>query len=297
MALDYSKLSEKELEAIANNDYSQLSDATLQQLVDEPAPAAPPEAAPEPVPVTAPAETSVSQAEADRNELLGLGALGAGGAAAGAAAYKLAPKAYNVAKQVSPTVRAVDTGLNLAKNVYNRMSEAPRTPAPRTAPTSPILDAQGRPMVRGPVAPAATAAPVQRAAQTAAAAEPAAIAAAKSFVRNEALQRIMKSGGEALSSAGKFAGKRLGPAGVGIGAYDAYRRGTEGDITGAALAGASALAGAGSMLTAPLAATGLGAIVPAGLAAVSGGLDVYNLKRDYDKQKEDEARRRRAGGR
>ena len=35
MALDYSKLSDAELEAIANDDYSKLSDATLQAIIDE----------------------------------------------------------------------------------------------------------------------------------------------------------------------------------------------------------------------------------------------------------------------
>lgn len=36
MALDYSKLSDQELEAIANDDYSKLSDSTLQMLANEP---------------------------------------------------------------------------------------------------------------------------------------------------------------------------------------------------------------------------------------------------------------------
>jgi hypothetical protein len=36
MALDYSKLSDEELQAIANNDYSKLSDATLNAIASEP---------------------------------------------------------------------------------------------------------------------------------------------------------------------------------------------------------------------------------------------------------------------
>lgn len=40
MALDYSKLSDEELEAIANEDYSKLSDRTLQTIASEPGPEA-----------------------------------------------------------------------------------------------------------------------------------------------------------------------------------------------------------------------------------------------------------------
>ena len=47
MALDYSKLSDDELDALAKNDYSRLSDATLKALSEETAPAPAPAAGPE----------------------------------------------------------------------------------------------------------------------------------------------------------------------------------------------------------------------------------------------------------
>lgn len=143
MALDYSKLSEEELKAIANGDYSRLSDATLQQLAAETQ-----------APPTAPAQPYTSQAEADRNELLGLGALGAGAAAAGAAAYKYGPDVLNIAKRVSPGARMAGTAYDIAKNVLASRAAAPVTPPAPATVTSPILNAQGQPIVR-PVAPTA----------------------------------------------------------------------------------------------------------------------------------------------
>ena len=153
MALDYSKLSEEELEALANNDYSKLSEATLQALASQPQPQT--KAPMAPVAPTAPVEPYVTQAEADRNELLGLGALGLGAAGAGALAYKYAP-GVQLAKKAVDLIRTpgaqqvAGKALDVAKNVISQMPP----PAPAT---SPILDAQGRPMVRTPVAPAAPA--------------------------------------------------------------------------------------------------------------------------------------------
>jgi len=145
MALDYSKLSDEELRAIAAGDYSRLSDATLQQLASETAPVA-----------AAPDQPYVSQAEADRNEMLGLGALGAGAAGAGALAYKFAPQVIDLAKRYTPAGRLASKVIDVAKT-------AMATPAQAAPAASPILDAQGRPMTR-PVAPAP--APAAQPAQT-----------------------------------------------------------------------------------------------------------------------------------
>ena len=174
MALDYSKLSDEELQAIAAGDYSRLSDATLQQLASETAPVA-----------AAPNQSYVSQAEADRNEMLGLGALGAGAAGAGALAYKFAPQAIDLAKKYSPTGRLASKVIDVAKT-------AMATPAQAAPAVSPILDAQGRPMTR-PVAPApapAPAAPPQ---------QPSVMDKASQIVRqlaaNRAVQGAAKFGG------------------------------------------------------------------------------------------------------
>jgi hypothetical protein len=190
MALDYSKLSDEELRAIESGDYSRLSDATLQQLSAETQPVAP-----------QPAQPYTSPAEADRNELLGLGALGAGAAATGAAAYKLAPvvgpKVLDVAKRFSPGAKIASTAFDIAKNV---MSAAPSvTPSPAT---SPILDAQGRPMVRGPVAPT-PAAPQP--------AQPGVIDKATQMVRQLAASKVMQG----MARVGGTAAAALTPGNVG----------------------------------------------------------------------------------
>jgi hypothetical protein len=63
MALDYSKLTDEELEAIANNDYAKLSDTTLQMLANE----SPPVATPNPL-------TTVETSLADPIEGMATGA-------------------------------------------------------------------------------------------------------------------------------------------------------------------------------------------------------------------------------
>jgi hypothetical protein len=98
MALDYSKLSDDELEAIANDDYSKLSDRTLRQLTRDPSAQAVPSSEPE-VNV-APQATSVG---ARLIEPAAAVARGVGGVAAGNVgdAYKMANILY---KNVTPGV-------------------------------------------------------------------------------------------------------------------------------------------------------------------------------------------------
>ena len=155
-----------------------------------------------------------------------------------------------------------------AEKVAGAIAPRPVAPPPAPAPAprpSPILDASGRPM--------------QRAAQTAA--EPAAMQAANAFVRNEALQRILRSGGEALGAVGKYAAKKVPVAGAAFGAYDAANRLQQGDKLGAGIA--TAAAGA--------------SMVPVIGTAASIGLDAINLGRDYFNYQEEQERKRRAGGR
>jgi hypothetical protein len=93
MALDYSKLSDDELDALAKNDYSRLSDATLKALAEEPAPA--------------PAANAITQPEPSLGDVAmnqaGVAAVRpvAGAVAAQAGdAYKLA----KIAGQVTPNI-------------------------------------------------------------------------------------------------------------------------------------------------------------------------------------------------
>ncbi len=157
MALDYSKLSDEELDAIARGDYSKLSDATLQALSETPTPK-PTVTSDTSAPVKTPAEQK-EQDIADRNELLGAGAVGLGAAGAGAAYYKYGP-GVQVAKSLIKNAGPIAEG---AVNIFKNMAAAQPAPTAPTAPTapvapatSPILDASGRPMVRTPV-PAPTA--------------------------------------------------------------------------------------------------------------------------------------------
>jgi len=188
MALDYSKLSEEELEALANNDYSKLSEATLQALASQQQPQT--KAPVAPVAPTAPVEPYVTQAEADRNELLGLGALGLGAAGAGALAYKYAP-GVQLAKKAVDLIRTpgaqqvAGKALDVAKNVISQMPP----PAPAT---SPILDAQGRPMARAPVAPTAPVAPAAPAPAPTAPAQTGIIDKASQMVRQLAANRVVQ---------------------------------------------------------------------------------------------------------
>lgn len=153
MALDYSKLSDEELEALEKGDYSKLSDATLQALASEQQPQT---KAPATVP-GAPAEPYVTQAEADRNELLGAGAVGLGALGAGAAAYKYSPT-IQAGKKVVDFIRnpvsqqVAEKVIDVAKNA---LTAPPTTPVAPT--TSPILGPNGQPIVRAPVAPTAPA--------------------------------------------------------------------------------------------------------------------------------------------
>jgi hypothetical protein len=106
MALDYSKLSDEELQAIQDQDYSKLSDETLKQISEDPSMNQTANPAPSEPPSTA---------ENVRNAAVGAGAAlyGAGQSAlhtpggqvlAGLGAYKAAPSAYQYAKNVAKSV-------------------------------------------------------------------------------------------------------------------------------------------------------------------------------------------------
>ena len=188
-------------------------------------------------------------------------------------AETLATVATGAAAAATPyaTYKGLQKGLPALRDIVRGPVAPTQAPAPRAAPPAPrpapstILDASGRPM--------------QRAAATAA--EPAAMQAANAFVRNEALQRILKSGGQALGAVSKYAAKKIPIAGSAYGAYDAANRYQQGDTLGAGIA--TAAAGA-SMV--PVVGTG-----------ISMGLDAINLGRDYFNYQDEQERRRKAGGR
>lgn len=102
MALDYSKLSDEELQAIANNDYSKLSDATLTAIASEP-------------------ETSQASQQSQPSDRSGLEAVAEiASVPLTAAAYgPLAPDLKNALKAgVGPYMSGVGEGLSKTVDIY-----------------------------------------------------------------------------------------------------------------------------------------------------------------------------------
>lgn len=264
MALDYSKLSDKELEAIANNDYSRLSDDVLKKLAEETS-------------TVVESQPYVSQAEADRNELLGAAALAAGAGAAGYGAYKF-----------SPIIQTVKKAADVARNIKNVAQGGPVPPAgvpgsptnpiggsaptrvPVTAPNapvapSPILDASGRP-ITPPLQPIAPQPMPQATAQP---------DSLTNRVRAAAASKIQNlPGAGMMGSAGRMVGRVLPGAGTVLNAADAYSRAQQGDYLGAGLAGIGAAASPFPILG----------------TAVGMGTGALNAYRDYLKQEEEKKR-------
>jgi len=234
-------------------------------LAENPEVTAPATEAPEPVAAAGepPAPAPVYEAPSDRGVFpefvrphLNPSAETLGTVAAGTAAAATPVATYKGIKAAAPVLRDMVRG-----PVAPRPVAPPPAPAPRPAPST-ILDASGRPMQRA-----------------AAAAEPEAIRAANAIVRNEALQRVLKYGGEALGTVGKFAGKHAPGVGAAFGAYDAANRLQQGDKFGAGIAGLSSAA----------------SFVPVVGTGVAMGLDAINLGRDYYNYRNDP--RRRTGAR
>lgn len=236
--MDYSKLTDEQLEAISNNDYSKLPEAVLNQIINENqvAPGATTRA-PDPANFNRDAARQAGytdeeidaylrnpQAHANAggtvsNELQGLGQILAV-PLAGAANYALenplktaagvaAAGSYIPGVNRLPIIRDVRNARLAAQNVLQQMAQGggARLPTP-TAPiapsavpaaptTSPILDAQGRPIVR-PVAP-------QPIPQTVPQAQPSLVDRTTNLIRqlaaNKVLQGVVKTGG-ALAATG-----------------------------------------------------------------------------------------------
>lgn len=181
MALDYSKLSESELQAIADGDYTKLSDATLQALSQE----TQTQTAPGAAQAQPPAPTAGDYAEA--------GALGAGGAAAGYGAYKYATKispAVQGAKMIYNAIKSPEGMLN-PRNIAqaaNTLKSGLGTPAPAPAASAPVA----------PVAPQSMPAPAPQPAPKAA--QPGLLDRTTQMVRELAASKVMQ--GVARAGAG-----------------------------------------------------------------------------------------------
>ena len=167
-------------------------------------------------------------------------------------------------------VKAIRQGIleKLRPSAPATPAPAPAVPTPPPAPaTSPILDAQGRPMVNP--ARAATAE-----------------AELASNVRNAAAQRVSNLGtaGKIASTGGKIIGKALPGVGTAINAVDTYNRFNEGDYLGAGLSAVGTVASPFPVI---------GTAIGLGTAGI-------NATRDYNKyleakRKMEEEQKKRAG--
>lgn len=179
MAIDYSQLSDEELDAIAAGDYSRLSDATLQKLAGQPAPAA---AAPTQQPPQPPAPGVADYAE--------LAGLGVGIPATGYGAYKYYQNhpALQIGKKIAPRI-----GQALIN--YGQAAAAPAT-------SGPVVDLRSQMTSRapGPVAPQTMPAPTPQPAPQAA--QPSILDKTTQMVRQLAASKVMQGAARVAGAAG-----------------------------------------------------------------------------------------------